>query len=145
MKEKKERKRKRDSSSNVESATKKASVGTIMTAVPLQMRSAEGEASSSQNKALPVSSRGKEKVGESTAAPESRVEEVYRHREVLPFRHETPFTNLGHKGIITRFNRATSHLISKVDVDHLESLSPTDRVRQLQASAAEVTSSTLVL
>ena len=112
-------------------------MGTIMTVVPLRMRSVEGEASSSQDKALPVSSRGKEKVGESTAAPESRVEEVYRHREVLPFRHETPFTNLGHKGIITRFNRATSHLISKVDVDHLESsLSP--RVRQFQASTAEV-------
>ena len=145
MKDKKERKRKRDSSSHGESASKKASVGTIMTAIPLQMRSAEEEASSSQIKAFPVSGKGKEKVGESTAAPESRVEQVYCRREVLPFRHDTPFTDLGHKGLITRFNKATSHLIGKVDVDHLESLSPCDRVRQMQASAAEVTSFTLLL
>ena len=58
MKEKKERKRKRDSSSHGESAKKKASKGTIMTAAPLQMRSAEGEASSPRDKALPASSRG---------------------------------------------------------------------------------------
>ena len=101
MKDKKERKRKKDFSSHGESASKKASVETIMTDVPLQMRSAEEEASSSLNKALPVSGRGKEKVGESTAAPESRVKEVYRRREVFPFRHDTPFTNLGHKGMIT--------------------------------------------
>ena len=144
MKEKKERKRKRDSSSHGERTSKKASGGTIMTAVPLQMRSAEEEVSSPQDKASPVPSRGKEKVGESTAAPESKVEEVYRRRKVLPLRHDTPFTELGHKGMIARFNRATSHLVSIVDVDHLESLSPTDRMRQLQASAAEVTSSTLV-
>ena len=85
VREKKERKRKRDSSSHGESATNKASVGTIMTAVPLRMRSAEEEASSSQDKALPVSSWGKEKVGESIAAPKSRGEEVYRRREVFPF------------------------------------------------------------
>ena len=103
------------------------------------------EEASSQNKALPISGRGKEKVGESTAAPESWVEEVYRRREVLPFRHDTLFTDLGHKGLITRFNRATSHLIGKLDVDHLESLSPCDLVRQMQASAAEVTSFTLFL
>ena len=42
--------------------------------------------------------------------------------------------------MITRFNRATSQLINKVDVDHLESLSPCDRVLKFQASAAEVTS-----
>ena len=75
-----------------------------------------------------VSSKGKEKVGESAEAPESRVGEVYP-REILPFRHDTLFTELGHKGMITRFNRATSHLISKVDVDHLESLPPYFRVR----------------
>ena len=130
---KKERKRKRDSASHGESASKKASAGTIMIVVPLQMRSVE-EKASSQNKALLVSGRGKEKVGESPAAPESRVGEVYRRREVLPFRHDTLFSDLGHKGLITRFNRATSHLIGKVDVDHLESLSPCDRVRQMQAS-----------
>ena len=133
---KRERKRKRDSSSHKESASKKASTGTIMTAVPLQMRSAEEEVSSPRDKASPVLSRGKEKVGESASALEAKVEEVYRRREVLPFRHDTPFSDLGHKGMITRFNRATSHLISKVDVDLLESLSPTDRVRQLQATAA---------
>ena len=133
---KKERKRKRDSSSHGESASKKASMGIIMTVVPLQMRSAEEEVASPQDKASPVLSRGKEKVGESAAAPEAKVEEVYLRREILPFRHDTRFTNIGHKGMITRFNRATSHLISKVDVDLLESLSPTDRVRQLQATAA---------
>ena len=137
---KRERKRKRVSSSHEESASKKASAGTIMTAVPLQMRSVEEEVASPQAEASPVLSRGKEKVGESAAAPKAKVEEVYRRREVLPFRHDTPFTDLGHKGMITRFNRATSHLISQVDVDLLESLSPTDRVRQLQVSAAEVTS-----
>ena len=110
-----------------------------MTAVPLQMRLAEEEVASTQDKASQVLSRGKEKVGESAATPEAKVEEVYRRREVLPFRHDTPFTDLGHKGMITRFNRATSHLISKADVDLLESLSPTDRVRQLHVSAAEVT------
>ena len=80
---------------------------------------------------MPVSSKGKEKVGELSATPESRVEEVYRRREVLPFLHDTLFTELGHKGMITRFNRASSKLISKMDVDHLESLPSSDRVRQL--------------
>ena len=111
-----------------------------MSAVPLQMRSVEEEVASPQTKASPVLCRGKEKVGKSAEAPKAKVEEVYRRREVLPFRHDTPFTDLGHKGMITRFNRATSHLISQVDVDLLDSLSPTDRVRQLQVSAAEVTS-----
>ena len=41
--------------------------------------------------------------------------------------------------MITRFNRASSHLINKMDVNHLESLPPSDRVRQLQTSAVEVT------
>ena len=144
-KEGKERKRKRDSSSHAKSATKKASVDTIRTAVPLQMRSAEGEVSTPVGGAVPFSSKGKEKVGESAAAPESRVEEVYRRREVLPFLHDTLFSELGHKGMITRFNRASSHLISRKDVNHLESLPPSDRVRQLQASAAEVPYSLLLL
>ncbi|XP_057538008.1 uncharacterized protein LOC130815535 [Amaranthus tricolor] len=125
--EKKERKRKRDSSSNEESATKRASVDTIKTAVPIRIRSVEGEISTRKDRSVPVSGKGKEKVGESTAAPESRVEEVYRRREVLPFLHDTLFTELGHKGMITRFNRASSKLISKMDVDHLESLPSSDR------------------
>ena len=139
-KEKKEneRKKKRDYSSHAESATKRAFVDTIRTVVPLQMRSAEREVSTPQVKLLPVSSKRKEKVGELAAAPESRVEEVYRRPEVLPFLHDTLFSELGHKGMITRFNRASSHLISKKDVNHLESLSSSDRVRQLQASTAEV-------
>ena len=124
-KERKERKRKRDTSSPAESATKKASADTIRTTVPLQMRSAEGEVSTPLGGVVPVSSKGKEKVGESVAAPESRVEEVYRRREVLPFLHDTLFSDLGNKGMITRFNRASSHLISKKDVHHLESLPPT--------------------
>ena len=142
-KEKKERKRKRDSSSHAKSATKKTSVDTIRTAVPLQVRSAEGEVSTPLVRVAAVSNKGKEKVGESAAAPESHIAEVYRRREVLPFRYNTLFTDLGHKGMITRFNRAILHLVSKLDVDHLESLSPYDRVRQFQASAAEVTSSIL--
>ena len=133
----KERKRKRDSPSHGESAAKRASPDTIHTAVPLQARSAEGETSIPPTEA-PISIKGKEKVGESSAAPEPRIEEVYRRRGVLPFQHDTLFNELGHKGMITRFNRATSHLISRKDVDHLESLPPIDRVRQLQASAAEV-------
>ena len=142
-KEKKERKRKRDFSSHAESATKKTFVDTIRTVVPLQVRSAEGEVSTPLVRVAAASNKGKEKVGESAAAPESHVGEVYRRREILPFRHDTLFTDLGHKGMITRFSRATSHLISKVDIDHLESLSPCDRVRQFQASAAEVASCTL--
>ena len=138
-KEKKERERKRDSS-HAESATKKTSVDTVRTAVPVQVRSAEGEVSTPLVRVAAVSSKGKKKVGESAAAPESLVAEVYRRREILLFRHDTLFTDLGHKGMITRFNRATSQLTSKVDVDHLESLSPSDRVCQFQASAAEVSS-----
>ena len=133
----KERKRKRDSSSHGESATKRASLDTIRTAIRLQARSAEGETSIPLGEA-PISHKGKEKAGESSTALEPRIEEVYRRREVLPFQHYTLFNELGHKGIITRFNRATSQLISRKDVDHLESLPPIDRVRQLQASAAEV-------
>ena len=111
-------------SSHEESATKRASLDTIQTAVPLQVRLAGEEASSPQSAAVPISGKGKEKMGESDAAAESHFAEVYRRREVLPFRHDTLFTDLGNKGMITRFNRATSHLVSKVDVDHLESLSP---------------------
>ena len=83
--EKKERKRKRDSSSDAESATKKASVDTIRTVVPIQVSSVEGEVSTPQGKVMPVSVKGKEKVGELVAAPESHVGDVYRRREVLPF------------------------------------------------------------
>ena len=133
----KERKSKRDSPSHGESAEKRASSDTIHTAVPLQTRSAGEETSTPQAEA-PISHKDKETVGESSAAPEPRIEEVYRRREVTPFQHDTLFNELGHKGMITRFNRATSHLISRKDVDHLESLPPVDRVRQLQASAAEV-------
>ena len=133
----KERKRKRDSSSHGESATKRASLDTIRTAIPLQARSAEGETSVPPGEA-PISYKGKEKAGESSMAPEPRIEKVYRRREVLPFQHDTLFNELGHKGMITRFHRAISQLISRKDVDHLESLPSVDRVRELQASAAEV-------
>ena len=133
----KERKRKRDSSSHGESAARRASQDSIRTAIPLQARLAEGETSIPPAEA-PISHKGKEKVGESSTAPEPRIEEVYRRREVLPFQYDTLFNELGHKGMITRFNRATSHQISRKDVDHLESLPPIDRVRQLQALAAEV-------
>ena len=133
----KERKRKRDSSSHGESTTKRASLDTIRNAIPLQARSAEGETSIPQGE-VPIFRKGKEKAGESSTAPEPQIEEVYRRREVLPFQHDTLFNELGHKGMITRFNRATSQLISRKDVDHLESLPPIDRVRQLQASAAEI-------
>ena len=94
------------------------------------MRSAEGEVSTPQGNAVPASGKGKEKVGESATALESHIGEVYHCREVLPFRHDTLFKDFRHKGMITRFNRATSHLINKVDVDYLESLSLCDRVRQ---------------
>ena len=73
-KEKKERKRKRDSSSHAESATKKTSVDTIRTAVPLQVRSAEGEVSTLLVRVAAVSSKGKEKVGELAAAPSRTLE-----------------------------------------------------------------------
>ena len=139
------KKRKRDSSSHQGSSAKRTSAGTIHTAVPLQMRLAEEEASPPLDAPMPVSSKGKEKVGESSAAPASQFAEVYRRREVSPFRHETPFPELGHKGLIVRFNRATSNLVSKVDVDLLESLPPRDRVRQAQASAAEVITLRLVM
>ncbi|XP_057518115.1 uncharacterized protein LOC130799022 [Amaranthus tricolor] len=131
------KKRKRDSSSHKESSAKRPSVGTIPTAVPLRIKSVNEEASPPLDSPQPASNKGKEKVGESSAAPSSQFAEVYRRREVSPFRHETPFPELGHKGLIVRFNRATSNLISKVDVDLLESMPPRDRVRQAQASAAE--------
>ncbi|XP_057529899.1 uncharacterized protein LOC130808438 [Amaranthus tricolor] len=131
------KKRKRDSSSRKESSAKRPSVGTIPTAVPLRIRSVDEEASPPSDSPRPASNKGKEKVGESSAAPSSQIAEVYRRREFSPFRHETPFPELGHKGLIVRFNRATSNLISKVDVDLLESMPPRDRVRQAQASAAE--------
>ena len=118
------KKRKRNSSSHAESATKKSFVDTIRTTVPLRVRSLEGEVSTPRDRVATSSGKGKEKVGESVAAPESRVEEVYRRREVLPFLHDTLFSELGHKGMITRFNRASSHLISMKDVDHLESCLP---------------------
>ena len=70
------RKRKRDSSSHGESATKRASLDTIRTAVALQVRLAGEEASSPQSAAVPVSSKDKEKTGESAAAPESHIAEV---------------------------------------------------------------------
>ena len=133
----KKRKRKNDSSSHGESATKRASLDIIRTAIPLQARSAEGETSVPPGEA-PISYKGKEKAGESSMAPEPRIEKVYRRREVLPFQHDTLFNELGHKGMITRFHRAISQLISRKDVDHLESLPSVDRVRELQASAAEV-------
>ena len=79
------KKRKRDSSSHRESSAKRPSVGTIHTAVPLQMRSAEEEASPPLDAPQPVPSKGKEKVGESSAAPSSQFAEVYRRREVSPF------------------------------------------------------------
>ena len=134
------KKRKIDSSSPHESSAKRASVDMIHTAVPLQMRPAEEEASSPLDVPEPISNKGKEKVGESSAAPVSQFAEVYRRREASPFRHETPFSELGPKGLIVRFNRATSNLVSKVDVDLLESMPPRDRVRQAQASVSEVIS-----
>ena len=57
--------------------------------VRLQVRSMEGEVSSPLVRVATASSKGKEKVGESAAAPESHVGEVYRRREILPFRHDT--------------------------------------------------------
>ena len=113
----------------------------IKTVVPIKIRLVDGEISTLKRKAIPAIGKGKEKVGESAAAPESHLKEVYRRREVLPFQQNTLFTELGHKGMITRFNKATSHLITKVDVDHLGSLPPKDRVCQFQASAVEVVSS----
>ena len=120
----KERKRKRDSSSHGESSAKRASVDTIHTAVPLRIRPAVEAASSPQATSVPISDKGKEKVGESSSAPDSQFAEVYRRREVPPFQHETPFTELGHKGLIVRFNKATSNLVSKVDVDLLSPCPP---------------------
>ncbi|XP_057527557.1 uncharacterized protein LOC130806469 isoform X4 [Amaranthus tricolor] len=132
------KKRKRDSSSHKEKSAKRPSVGAVPTARPLQIRPVEEETSPLQDSPRPSSDKGKEKMGESSAAPSSQYAEVYRRREVSPFRRDTPFPELGHKGLVVRFNRATSNLISKVDVDLLESMPPRDRVRQAQASAAEV-------
>ncbi|XP_057527555.1 uncharacterized protein LOC130806469 isoform X2 [Amaranthus tricolor] len=131
------KKRKRDSSSHKEKSAKRPSVGAVPTARPLQIRPVEEETSPLQDSPRPSSDKGKEKMGESSAAPSSQYAEVYRRREVSPFRRDTPFPELGHKGLVVRFNRATSNLISKVDVDLLESMPPRDRVRQAQASAAE--------
>ena len=72
----KKRKRKNDSSSHGESATKRASLDIIRTAIPLQARSAEGETSIPPGEA-PISYKVKEKAGESSTAPEPRIEEVY--------------------------------------------------------------------
>ncbi|XP_057526266.1 uncharacterized protein LOC130805510 [Amaranthus tricolor] len=131
------KKRKRDSSSHKEKSAKRPSGGAVPTARPLQIRPVEEETSPLQDSPRPSSDKGKEKMGESSAAPSSQYAEVYRRREVSPFRRDTPFPELGHKGLVVRFNRATSNLISKVDVDLLESMPPRDRVRQAQASAAE--------
>ena len=129
----KERKRKREASpSNAKSAARKGSAKMIKTVVPITIRSAKQEVSTSKKITTPASGKDKEKVGESVVGSELPAKEVYRRRgEVLPFRHDTLFTELGHKGMITRFNRAAKNLISEVDVDYLESVSPRDRGFQL--------------
>ena len=58
----------------------------------------------------------------------------------MPFKHETPFTESGHKAMNTRFNRAAKNLISEVDVEYLESLPARNRLRQFETFAAEVSS-----
>lgn len=129
-----EKKRKRGSSS-AGSAAKEASAEVIKTAIPLVSGIVEGEV------CVPLKKqnlgKGKEKVGESMVAEVTK-EVPYNRREVVPFNPNTLFSELGYKGMVSRFNRASAQLVSQRDVDHLDSVAPLDRVRQLQSSAAEV-------
>lgn len=131
----KKKKRKRDSSSP-ESATKEVAATLIKTVVPLVIRSVEGEVSVPLKKQ--ALGKGKEKVDESAPVAEPLKEVAYNRRDVIPFNPGTLFSELGYKGMVTRFNRASAQLVSQKDVDNLDSVSPLDRVRQLQSSAADV-------
>lgn len=131
--EKKERKR---DSSSTESAVKEVSAEVIKTAVPLKIRPAEGEVPAPQKKQ--AFDKGKGKMGESASVVEPVKEVAYNRRDVVPFSPTTLFSELGYKGMVTRFNRASAQLVNQVDVNHLDSVNPLDRVRQLQTSAAEV-------
>lgn len=82
--------------------------------------------------------KGNEKGKETIPVEEPRKEVVYDHRSVVPFKPDVLFSELGYKGMVTRFNRASAQLVSETDVSHLDSVPPLDRVRQLQASATQV-------
>lgn len=100
------------------------------------IRSVEGEVSVPLKKyAL---GKGKEKVDESAPIIEQIKEVAYNHRDVVPFNPGTLYSELGYKGMVTRFNRASPQLVSQKDVDQLDLVSPLDRVRQFLSSAAEV-------
>lgn len=108
----------------------------VKTAVPLKIKPVEGKTTIMLKRH--ASRKGKEKMEEAAAPSEPEKEEVYDRREVAAFKPNTPFSDLGYKGIITRFNRASAQLVSQADVERLDKTPQIDRVRQLQASAAEV-------
>lgn len=101
----KKKKRKRDSSS-AESAVKEVSAEVIKTDVPLKIKSTKGEVSVPLKKQALV--KGKEKVGETVPAAEPVKEVPYNRRDIVPFNPTTLFSELGYKGMVTRFNRASA-------------------------------------
>lgn len=135
------KKRKRDSST--ESAAKEVTAEIVRTAVPLKIKYAGGEASAPQKKQ--ALGKGKEKTGETAPINEPVKEIPYNRRDVTPFNPTVPFDELGYKGMVTRFNRASAQLVSQVDVNKLDEVPPLDKVRQLQSSAAEVSNDLILL
>ena len=94
---------------------------------------------SSQKKTNPAPTKGKDKVEGWAETPIQPVEEVYNRRaEILPYSHDTLFTELGHKGMVARYHRATKNIISEVDMDYLDTVHSRERIGELQSSAAEV-------
>lgn len=106
--------------------------------MPLKIKSVEEETTSPRRKSPPAIEKGKEKVDDSASVVEPWKEVVYDPRRAVPFKPDTRFPELGYKGMVTHFNMAATQMISETDVSHLDCLQPLDRVRQLQASAAEV-------
>lgn len=73
----------------------------------------------------------RKKIGESVPVDKPQKEVAYDRRTVVPFKPDVLFSELGYKGMGTRFHKATAQLVSETDVSHLDSTPPLDRVRQL--------------
>ena len=64
-------------------------------------------------------------------------DEVYT-RNIKAHKPDVPFVNLGPADMAIHFNKAARCLLSRVDMDHLDSLDPAVRAEQAQKAMADV-------
>ena len=103
---------------------------------------AEEGGGSSRPKSKRISQNKGKGVAESSGETSPQSYERVYNRRIRPHRDDATFTEIGHKDLITRLNRAFQNMLSEKDMEYLDAIPPVERARQACFSAAEVSINT---